>query len=307
VLWRHAFTLSGMRPLFVVLGLQLIVATVFLVLVATGSLPFTGDHNGNAAPAKVNRFDGPAAFKLLKLQLSYGPRPAGSKQSKKLANTLRALLPNGRFQAVPGGLRNVVGTVPGKQPNKFVVVGAHYDSKDIPGFLGANDGAGGTAATVQLARQLKPRTIGPTVKFVLFDGEETPRGVPDSQFLARGIRGSRVAARKFRHAQAMVLLDFVADKSLSLPREGTSNTRIWSKLRAAAIKAGVGAYFPNAVGASIEDDHTPFLQQGVPSINLIDWDFPCWHKTCDNLSAVSEKSLDASGEAVAALLPTLGP
>jgi hypothetical protein len=299
-----------MRPLFVVLGLQLIVAAVFLVLVATGSLPFTGDEDGNAAPAKhstANRFDGPAAFKLLKMQLDYGPRPAGSKQSRKLAAKLKTLLPNGRFQRVPGGLRNVVGTVPGRKPGHFVVVGAHYDSKDIPGFLGANDGAGGTAAAVQLARQLKPHTIGPTVKFVLFDGEETPRGVPDTQFLARGIRGSRVAAGKFKDADAMVLLDFVADKDLSLPREGTSNVRLWSKLRAAARKAGVGAYFPDAVGDSIEDDHTPFLQRGVPSINLIDWDFPCWHKTCDNLSAVSEKSLDVSGEAVAAFLPTLDP
>jgi hypothetical protein len=283
----------------------LAVATIFLVLVATGNLPFTGNDDGKAASAKVNRFDGPAAFKLLKLQLSYGPRPAGSKPSRRLATKLHGLLPNGRFQKVPGGLRNVVGTVPGRDPKRFVVIGAHYDSKDIPGFLGANDGGSGTAAVVQLARQLKSRTIGPTVKFVLFDGEESPRGVPDDQFLARGLRGSKVAARRFKNADAMVLLDFVGDKDLSLPREGTSNIRLWGKLRTAARRAGVVSYFPDAVGVSIEDDHTPFQQQGVPAIDLIDWDFPCFHKTCDNLSAVSEQSLDASGEAVAALLPTL--
>jgi glutaminyl-peptide cyclotransferase len=273
------------------------------VLVATGSLPFVND-SGNAT-ARADRFDGPAAFALLKLQLSYGPRPAGSTQSRKLAEKLRTLLPDGRFQPVPGGLRNVVGTVPGKQPTRFVVVGAHYDSKDIPGFLGANDGGSGTAAVVQLARQLKPHTIGPTVEFVLFDGEESPRGTPDSLFLTYGLRGSKVAARAFEHAEAMILLDFVGDRALSLPREGTSDIRLWSGLRAAAVKAGVGAYFPDAVGVGIEDDHTPFLRRGVPSIDLIDWDFPCFHKTCDNLSAVSEKSLDASGEAVAGLLSTL--
>src|SRR5690349_21576668 len=107
--------LSPMRPLFVVLAVQLVVATVFLVLVATGNLPFTGNDDGNAATPKVNRFDGPAAFGLLKMQLAYGPRPAGSKQERKLAVKLRSLLPNGRFQKVPGGLRNVVGTVPGKE------------------------------------------------------------------------------------------------------------------------------------------------------------------------------------------------
>jgi glutaminyl-peptide cyclotransferase len=295
-----------MRPLFVVLGAQLVVALVFVALVVTDSLPFTGGGgDGEAAPAKVNRFDGPAAFKLLELQLAYGPRPAGSQQSRKLAARLRALMPNARFQKVPGGLRNVVGTVPGRDPKRFVVVGAHYDSKDIPGFLGANDGAGGTAAVVQLARQLKPRTIRPTVKFVLFDGEETPRGVPDEQFLARGLRGSKVAAKAFRSAEAMILLDFVADKQLSLPREGTSNVALWSRLRTAASRAGVARYFPAEVGIGIQDDHTPFLQRGVPSIDLIDWDFPCYHKTCDDLSAVSERSLDASGEAVAGLLATL--
>ena len=186
-----------------------------------------------------------------------------------------------------------------------MVVGAHYDSKDIPGFLAANDGAGGTAAVVQLARRLKPRSIGPTVKFILFDGEETPRGVPDSLFLQRGIRGSKVAAKKFSKADAMILLDFVADKDLSLPREGSSSIELWGRLRSAATRAGVGSYFPPTSDVEVEDDHTPFLQRGVPAINLIDWTFPCWHKTCDNLSAVSEKSLDASGEAVAALLATL--
>ena len=50
--------------------------------------------------------------------------------------------------------------------------------------------------------------------------------------------------------------------------------------------------------AGVSDDHIPFLQQGVPSIDLIDFDFPCWHRRCDDLSAVSERSLDASGEAV---------
>jgi hypothetical protein len=298
-----------MRPLFLVLGVQLAVGATFLVLVASGALPFVGssDHSDGASvtSAKTSRFHGPAAFNLLKMQLSYGPRPAGSPPLRRLGAKLRTLLPHGRYQQVPGGLRNIVGTVPGRDPSRFVVVGAHYDTKDIDGFLGANDGAGGTAAVVQLARELKPRTIRPTVKFVLFDGEETPRGVPDSEFLARGDRGSKVAARAFAKAQAMILLDFVADRRLSLPREGTSDVHLWALLRAGAGRAGVAAYFPNDVGPSIYDDHTPFQARGVPSIDLIDWDFPCYHKACDDLSSVSERSLDASGEAVAAMLPTL--
>ena len=298
------------RPLVIVLAVQIVIGAVFVVLIATDT--FGGD-DGETTPAsttaatvaRADRFDGKAAFKLLKLQLSYGPRPAGSAQLKKLGTRLKRMLPHGTFQPVPKGLRNIVGTVPGRDPSRYVVVGAHYDSKDQPGFLGANDGAGGTAAVVTLARQLKPRTIGPTVKFVLFDGEEAPRGVPDSQFAEKALRGSKVAARAFGEADAMILLDFVADKDLSIPREGSSDEALWARLQGAARRAGVRRYFPGGTGPALYDDHTPFQSAGVPSIDLIDFDFPCYHKRCDDLSAVSEKSLDASGEAVAALLPTL--
>jgi glutaminyl-peptide cyclotransferase len=296
------------RPLFAVLGVQVIVGIVFVVLVVSGTLPFTSDGNDDdpgVGAAKVNRFDGPKAWKLLKMQVSMGPRPAGSATARKLAARLKKKLPHGHYDQLPGGLRNVVGRVPGRDPNRYVVVSAHYDTKDQSKFVGANDGAGGTAAVVQLARQLKPKTIGPSVVFILFDGEETPKGVPDSQFYDKGLRGSKPAAEKYKDAESMILLDFVADKKLSLPREGSSNIKLWGRLRDAAEAAGVGSYFPDEVDVSIEDDHTPFIKQGVPSVDLIDWDFPCWHETCDDLSAVSEPSLDASGEAVAGFLRTL--
>jgi glutaminyl-peptide cyclotransferase len=298
----------GMRPLFAVLSVQLVIAVVFIVLVVSGTLPFTSNGNDSdpgTGAAKVNRFDGAAAFKLLKMQVELGPRPAGSKRSRKLAKRLKRKLPKGRFEPVPGGLRNVVGRVPGRDPERFVVVGAHYDTKDLPGFVGANDAASGTAAVVQLARQLKPRTIGPTVVFILFDGEEDPDDDEGSGFYSDGLRGSKVAAKKYKDAEAMILLDFVADKKLSLPREGSSDEELWEQLREAAQAAGVGSYFPDETEGTIQDDHTPFLRQGVPAIDLIDWDFPCWHKRCDDMSAVSERSLDASGEAVAGLLRTL--
>ncbi len=53
------------------------------------------------------------------------------------------------------------------------------------------------------------------------------------------------------------------------------------------------------------DDHVPFARRGIPAIDLIDFDFPCWHRRCDDLSAVSERSLDRVGETVRELLPRL--
>jgi hypothetical protein len=261
---------------------------------------------GRAPRARLNRVSERGITRRLDAQLALGPRPAGSARARRLAADLRRALPNGRYGPVPGGLRNVIGEVPGRDPGRFVVVGAHYDTKDLPGFVGANDGAGGTAAVVEIARRLRPRTIGPTVRFVLFDGEESPAGTPDSSFEERGLRGSRAEARAERGAaEAMILLDFIGDRRLAIPREGNSDRDLWAKLRAAARTAGVGCVFPARSRGPISDDHVPFLATDVPAIDLIDFEFDCFHRRCDNRSAVSIRSLDASAEAVAELLRRL--
>ena len=217
---------------------------------------------------------------------------------------MRRALPRGRYEKVPGGLRNVVGRLPGTKP--AVVVAAHYDTKNLPGFVGANDGAGGTAAVLELARVLnrtKRPKGAPELRFVLFDGEEATNDKAD--FLLSGVRGSREYARRHRgELRALVLLDFVANKGLSLPREGGSDPKLWARLRAAAKRVGAQSAFPARTRPEILDDHTPFAQDGVPAIDLIDFDFACWHKRCDDMSAVSARSLDISGEAVLELLRT---
>jgi len=260
---------------------------------------------GGAEPATPNRFDGAAAWSFLKRQVAMGPRPAGSAASQQLAATLKASIRGGRYQTVPGGLRNVVGTIPGRNPRRVVVLGAHYDTKDLAGFVGANDGARGTAVVRQLARTIKPRQLRPTLVVVFFDGEETPRGVPDTQFERYGLRGSKVAARAFRTAEAALVLDFVADKELAIPREGMSNRRLWARLRTAAGRVGAGRHFPAREQGTVLDDHTPFVRRGIPAIDLIDFDFDCWHQPCDDLSAVSQRSIDAVGETMMAFLAGL--
>ena len=84
--------------------------------------------------------------------------------------------------------------------------------QDLPGFVGANDAASGTAVVRELARTIKPRGLRPTLIIVFFDGEEAPPG-KDAQFERYGLRGSKVAARAFRSAEAAIVLDFVGDRS----------------------------------------------------------------------------------------------
>ena len=266
---------------------------------------------GRLAPrATANRFDGARAFALLRTQVEdYGWRPAGSRALRRLAGRLRALLPSGRYEDVPRhrGLRNVVGSVPGRMP--AIVVGAHYDVEATPeGFVGANDGAAGTAAVVTLARAFarapRPRNAR-ALRFVLFDGEEEPAGC--EPFVECGLRGSKAYAE--RHAgetSALILLDYIAERrGLSFAREGHSDPELWGRLRSAARAVGVGALFPNRTSGAIVDDHFPFVQRGVPAIDIIDFDYPQRDTLEDDLGAVSQRSLDAVGEAVHRLVSRL--
>ena len=256
--------------------------------------------------AKVDRFDGDRAWKMLSYQVKLGPRPAGSPASRQLAAYIKARLPHGRYENLPGGLRNVVsGDLPGK--GKPILVAAHYDTKDIPDFVGANDGAGGTAQMLELATALqklkRPKDAAP-IRFIAFDGEEA---TDDADFYGTGLRGSKPYAKAHaKQLREMVLLDFVADKDLAIPRDQSSDAEMWASLREAAERVGSIDAFPELEQGVVEDDHTPFIRHGVPSIDLIDFTFPCWHKPCDDLTAVSEASLDKSGEAVLEFLRTRG-
>ena len=214
-------------------------------------------------------------------------------------------LPNGTFEPVPGGLRNIVGTLPGT--GDPIVVGAHYDTEaTIPGHVGANDGAAGTAAVVELARVLsKTRRAAdaPPIRFVLFDGEEEPAGAEDEPFQDVGLRGSKVEAERTPKPQAMILLDYIAERrGLHIPREEGSDRSLWTKLRTASKDVGTSAIFPRESSIEIIDDHYPFVLKGVPSIDLIDFDYPQRDSTSDDLRHVSERSLDAVGETVLQLL-----
>jgi glutaminyl-peptide cyclotransferase len=270
-----------------------------------------GAARGDAAAPRVDRFDAQRAWRIVERQLAYGQRPAGSAQLRRLARTLRGLLPHGRFEPLAGepGLRNLVGTVPGRRPG--IVIGAHYDTLAAPsGFVGANNGAAGTAVVIEAARALRglPRPAGAReVRFVLFDGEEPAAGLPEesADFYSAGLRGSRAyVARHPGRTAAMVLLDYVGNRGLRLPLEGSSTPTLWARVRAAARMVGAARFFPTELGAAVVDDHTPFLRSHVPAVDLIDWSYP-GHDLSDRLDRLSRRSLDAVGETVVELASEL--
>ena len=110
------------------------------------------------------------------------------------------------------------------------------------------------------------------------------------------------AERSFRHSPGLELDSRGIDSLLSPTK---SSPGLWRKLRSAAGRVGALPVFPNRTVASVIDDHIPFLDRGVPSIDLIDFDFPCWHRRCDDMSAVSQRSVNAVGETINELLKSL--
>lgn len=262
---------------------------------------------------RVDRFDAAAAWKSIRAQVAVGQRPAGSPQLRRLAVRLRRRMPRGRFERIPGEprLRNVVSIVKGRRP--ALLIGAHYDTLVKPkGFVGANNGASGTAIVVQLAREASRRRRpagAPELRFVLFDGEEPAKGLPEESpdFYTAGLRGSRAyAAAHSEQIGAMVVLDYVAGRGQRLPREGSSTVRLWNEVRAQARRVGVAEMFPDTTGASITDDHTPFLRAGIPAVDLIDWTYP-GHSLEDGLDKLSVRSVDAVGETINSLIERWRP
>ena len=295
----------------------LALAATFVVAGGCGD-PETTDMT-TAAVSSAGSFDENRAYADLERMVALGPRPSGSAANARQARMLAAELRDSGVENVAIGkppLLNVTGEIPGKGEGS-IVVGAHHDTKDIQGFVGANDGGSGVAVVLELARTLPNPMPGPGVAIALFDGEEA-RG--DREFDADGTRGSRryveqAAAGGDNQAgippldriEAMVLFDMVGDCDLQIPREFSSDERLYGAFAAAAG----GAPFEGVVG-SISDDHVPFLEQGIPALDLIDFTYggneapgEYWHTTADGTDKVCPESLDAVGEAALEAIPGL--
>ena len=249
------------------------------------------DGRSAAAAPTVDRFDARPRVASCSSTRSSSARARRARRSRASSRaSCKARLPHGRYrEASRGGLRNVVGRDPGQGQARSCSPRT-TTPRTCPGFVGANDGAGGTAAVLEIARALREakRPKGaPPIRFVLFDGEEA---TDDTRLLGTGLRGSKAYANAAREA------DPRAGPARLRRREGRDADPARGELGPRAVGATC-ARAAERVGARRARSRTRpagrgrstttrrSSQRGVPAIDLIDFTFPCWHKTCDDLTA----------------------
>jgi Zn-dependent M28 family amino/carboxypeptidase len=96
--------------------------------------------------------------------------------------------------------------------------------------------------------------------------------------------------------QSVVIVDMVGDSDLNLFIERNSDAALTSEIWTQAASLGYGKYFIASPKYAMIDDHTPFLDAGIPAVDIIDFDYPYWHTSADTADKVSAHSLQAVGE-----------
>jgi Zn-dependent M28 family amino/carboxypeptidase len=183
------------------------------------------------------------------------------------------------------------------------ILGAHYDTrlvadqdpdpaKRLDPVPGANDGASGVAVLLELARTLPTDILD--VELVFFDAEDN--GYIDGW---DWVLGSRAFVTSLATTpDAMILVDMVGDTDLRLPREANSDAALTASIWGVANRLGHGEIFIDEMGPAILDDHVPFLEAGIPAVDIIDFDYDYWHTTQDTPDKVSAESLEIVGSTI---------
>jgi Zn-dependent M28 family amino/carboxypeptidase len=272
--------------------------------------------------AAAPKFDSNRAWEDLRQLVAIGPRPAGTpaiEQARKyikdqLAAAGVAVAEQAWDDRTPLGkthMVNLIATIPGAKNDRIVFSG-HYDTKLFREFrfVGASDGGSSAAFLLELARALKGRKNPLTIELLFLDGEEavvewegTDHTYGSRHYVEAGKRDGTLAGVK-----ANILIDMIGDRDLRIMRDDYSTPWLTDIIWDAARRLKLDAYFV-AESTRVEDDHLPFLQAGVPSVDIIDLErfaqFNRWHTAQDNLDAVSARSLQIVGDVVLAALPRI--
>jgi glutaminyl-peptide cyclotransferase len=261
-------------------------------------------------------FSGTRAFDFTAKAVGFGPRPPDSAAIHRLqAYILTQLKTRGcavsedafvaKAPQGPVPMKNIICKFAGKS-GKAIVFSGHYDTKTIPGFVGANDGGSSTGFLLEMAEALSDAARKDDVYLVFFDGEEAYGEWSDTNSLY----GSRHLAEKWaaegmlRNVRALINIDMIGDKELSLAWNSGSSPSLQMLVWTTAARMGYAENFPHTGGVT-GDDHVPFMDRGVQALDLIDFEGDFWHTTRDTMDKLDAKSFQILGNVLVAVLKEL--
>jgi Zn-dependent M28 family amino/carboxypeptidase len=210
---------------------------------------------------------------------------------------------------------NIIAIWPG-QNSSITILGAHYDTRPHADqesdpddrtrpVLGANDGASGVAALLELARVL-PTQTRPHLELVFFDAEDSGYIDGWDWIVGSTYYVDQLTQSERDNITAMILLDMIADSNLRLPKEASSTDSLQDSIWATATDLGYDDIFLDQAGSTILDDHRPFLNAGIPAVDIIHTPFPwTWHTLYDTPENCRPESLEAVGRVVEYFLVSL--
>ncbi len=288
----------------------------------TASLLKEDSHN--------NTVDGKEVLGLIQQQTTLGARflssPAHSQVQKFIASELKAYttdVTTQRWQHIGAHgkrypLTNIIAHLYPKK-EKRILLGTHYDSKRFANndlFFatspvgGANDSASGTALLLELARVLATKNqpaVG--IDLVFFDGEEGEEDLDSaswhplgSEYFASHIDAIYPTQKPF----GGIIVDMICDSNLQIYQEKNSLLYAPSIVRDVWNHASKipNSGFIKASKYTIFDDHSS-LAKTIPSILLIDFDYPYFHTTADTIDKCSSTSLEGVGNTIVSYIYSL--
>ncbi len=271
-----------------------------------------GDKAQSQPMAKApSEFSGDNALRHVQQLVDFGPRPPASEALEKSRDYITKQLESFGWKvtrqafedATPRGkiaFVNLIATFPAsaKTTPSFLLC-SHYDTKtfDTGRFVGANDGGSSNGVLLEIARVLAQHPAAATkVQLVFFDGEEAYVSFTDTD----GLYGSRYFAKQFassgpaKQFRGGILFDMVGDRSLGITLPPDSPAELARGIFEAADALKLRNHFTYSSGG-ILDDHTPLNEAGIPTIDLIDFDYPPWHTPEDTMDKLSAESLRIVG------------
>lgn len=303
-------------------GLVLLIGVgVGLLLWSSSSTSATATvDRGGTKDIQPAAFDGERAMKYLEAVCKIGPRISGSEGMKKQQeliekhfNDLGAKVSYQKFTGKQRGKKPVelANLVVSYNPEKArrVILCSHYDTRPIADqennprrwrepFVSANDGGSGVALLMELGRHMNDLSFSVGVDFVFFDGEEyihDPR--EDEEFYFLGSRYfARQAAlnRKAVQYTGAILLDMIAGKGAEFPMEQNSvfhAGKLVKEVWDIAAELKCDAFTRGMSKVAVNDDHIALNENGIPAIDIIDFDYPHWHKLTDIPKNCGPKSM----------------